>query len=718
MTASRVETTPSTNTATSSVTAPSSGQSTPAPPSAMRKQLRGMSFADGERAMQVTPATGLGGAGADKRNTTGIAAFEEALASKVGDAKCQAAWGDVADKTAVPVTTVVQAILKLGAALGHTVLDESGKGFTVDIVNAIKTRDKAWRDVLVADHLEAISSCADDAPLAGLRPIVKASGRDSTVNRSLANLKPKLSEKLASGDGLLAQQPNTITLEETGFAAYRKASFNLGDPGFSWEVSFRGPDGIRWPIQPEGAADQAKASFVVQPSAVGKASIDARVSIFSTSKMYAGVEGYLGQAKQAYDVTVLDPKDTVGFFEARFNSAFADIVDSDAFKDPKYRNRGAIAELFNADQQRDLLDYIASKRIPTGLFTDHADNKTNASQRILISGSVLMNGKLHTPEQKEVDGRTWIAGSCGGWAQGVLAYAAVSGKRGYGSNNGERALTPTGRTAYGTGKDAVRNAGKSTNPEADGRTKSGPGKKCLRLSAYEDTLKPGDWLFLDNGIPQGHSVIFVRWLDGKKPDATSRRAQCFQQARYGVAATSAEFTFGWPSGEGVDGVTDITHPEEDAQIAATIEGMLAFDEGNAVQKNKPILDKQPDLFAFKTHLHGRVAQEVAKIGGKYRQADSLKNPVKASFSKPQALAVQSFMALAASDRGPSGNESDIAKLVALGQLMNIIFDNAGNEHPDGCLTSKTINMNLLHAAKTSAESDKVRARPRWDPMGN
>lgn len=314
--------------------------------------------------------------------------------------------------------------------------------------------------------------------------------------------------------------------------------------------------------------------------------------------------------------------------------------------------------LFQAQQRKELLEFIATRLIPDDLFTGSIPLGTaNVPQRTLISAHILAKGVTGT--EKEGDAQTatgkgkFRALNCGHWAQSVWIYAGVASAAGDpGANAGSTLGTtgPTGKTTFPGAKP-----GQAIGPHSDKLTKKGEADKddmtamCNAPSGRLDALgapdpatmfgflkklQPGDWIWIDNGKVAGHSLIFVDWVQEPAPGATSKGvAKCFSQLSNGPTAEGRKKdghedgggelhnqTLGYPFGGGVSTITMIRRPDKDAAPPKDAASLLQFDRAKAAKDNALQIKKYSVVLV---QYHRQMVTAVsAKLGASEKYDDA------------------------------------------------------------------------------------------------
>lgn len=483
---------------------------------------------------------------------------------RLKDKEALAAWDKVEDKSAADEDLVALAIARLAPAAAHRVLKESGKGFTAAIVDAIVKKKGAWGSELLP-QVEEISTCGDSEPKARLREVIRPGSSRGIVKYGY---KPRLGDSLGAGRTLALGKPAEVMVKDEGWLKFHASFPGVPTPHFRWKLTVDEAAFGPAPAATEGAdASSPTATYTLQPKKAGAAQITADLTVFETS-------GYIGKDSHTYTLNVIDAvADPGGYFEGRFQETFAEIMNAGPFKDLKDKKDG-IAGLFSKEQQELLLGYMDTKIVPPGLFTNEANNKANGPQRVLIASNMLTHGKIKLGDQ-EMDGQKWCASCCGGWVNGVWAYAGTNAAIGYGSLSSEQSISPTGEKSYGSGKQAsvkggnvtsegvravlskeaglkgavekakskVQDAKKKKDPDAEataqselaaaeadlaskmpalkdeeakkkvevGASTTGTGHTPMQFDFLMTELRTGDWIYLDNGGAAGHSVLFVDW---------------------------------------------------------------------------------------------------------------------------------------------------------------------------------------------------------------
>lgn len=622
----------------------------------------------GDAAPAVAPKTAVG--------SSALEAFRELLHKpKVKDAPAMAAWDEVDDKAACDEATVALAIRQLGSANANRVRVESGKGFGGGIADAILASKGAWKDAL-GSQMEAIITSTGGTPEARLRPL---------FDNPIKHYKPELPTTLSCGTVLDVGKKVEVTLSDLGWQRFTTHYFKQAPPRFRWKASVDETVFGQRSVTPENDTGRlVTATFDLTPTKIGKTDITVDLESYDDAKARGRAQvGVFGRTSRRYQVEVLDAtKDPDAYFEARFKARFADIVDNASVFEKERKTKGALAKLFSPVQRKQLIDFCDTLIVPKGLFMGTSSNPASGPQRMLISAHILTYGKLDLSGQGE-DPQKWRAMSCNGFASGVQVYAGINPGYGRftGASTSEKAIAPTGEKSFGSGAPSVdpESNNDPKNPKEKGRRVN---KKMMTFKKLVHTLRPGDWLYLDNGNPQGHSVIFVDWIGGKpeaKGDEGSARCRTFDQMSVSEGGAQHEFRLGYPSEGGVVGVYAITHAR-DAQPAATEAELLSFDLGRALKANRHSLSGL-DTAAVRKKLHGLVSGRVAGIASVIRGGDMSRSVRGVGFTDAQKKLVDGILI------GGSDDEVEIARLVALGQKLAVLQAQDGDPTPDGLLTT-------------------------------
>lgn len=488
---------------------------------------------------------------------------------KLKDKEALAVWATVEDKSAAAEATVALAIEKLAPAAGHRVLKESGHDLSAVIVDAIVHKKGSW-DQELRPQVEEIATCADSDPKARLRAVVKPESWRGLVKY---NYKPKLSDTLAAGTTTALGKPTVVTVTDERWLKLHADLPGIAAPQLRWRIvldeAVFGPA----PAAPDGApASAATVSYTLKPVKSGATQITVELTAFESN-------GYLGKDTHSYTINVIDAAaDPESYFEARFQETFAEIIQATPFQEVKQKEHG-IANLFSEGQRALLTSYMETKVVPPGLFTNEAANKSSGPQRVLLASNMLSYGKVKMGD-KVLEGQKWCASCCGGWVNGVFAYAGTNAAKGYGSLSSEQSISPTGEKSYGAGtQDAVKGSNATSSEVSEvvaqegalsgavksakdrlaaahkagdsaavtkasvdlaaaeseqaaklpglkdeearrklavGASPTGTGHTPMSFDFLQSEMKSGDWLFLDNGGAAGHSVLFVDWADAEQ----------------------------------------------------------------------------------------------------------------------------------------------------------------------------------------------------------
>ncbi|MBL9020400.1 MAG: hypothetical protein JNL83_39820 [Myxococcales bacterium] len=652
------------------------------------------------------------------------------------------------DKACVDDATIVAAIKKLSAKAANRIRLEAGARWSDEIVDAIlaqKSKKSGWHAEL--DHLaEEIATALPGDPRSKLLAL---------VTRPMAGYKPEVG---AFDHVLAVGKPFTLALIEKAIErVYQGQEKVAKHVWFRWSLSTE-PGAFEqqayWPG--EETIYTSRPTFEVTAIRPGETVVEAEGIMLNEN-------GVLAKFVAPITLSVFDQEaDGDGYFEARFREHFAPALKADCFAKER-TEPGAVAALFNPLQRARLEDYLDTRLVPATLFEN--GNIATGTQRELIASHMLTFGKILLGDE-EMDGVQWAASCCGGWVQGVRVYAGINAAVGYGSDSVEQSGMPTGGKSYGSGtsdvdpnsnkmipevsklegpiRKRIRDAAKAKKAAKKVKDQKGvdaaqavidkanaellelkPQRESARVAAGSgpnssghvnmpaqylwDTIRPGDWLFIDNNGAAGHSVIFASWADDGPttmteidvdPDPlkegrqhaidlemattrtiTYRTANVYNQPVAGGRYNPTRIGFPHSSAMGVSGVYAITHASDSAEPAATVEAFLAYDRPKAMAANAAILDDTKhglSRTAVQNKLAGAVQAVLDGITVKTR-ADQVGN-VAGTLSDGQRAVAESVL------KGTGDSDADIANLVALGQKLSVLLVIHGDSiHPNGKL---------------------------------
>ena len=304
-----------------------------------------------------------------------------------------------------------------------------------------------------------------------------------------------------------------------------------------------------------------------------------------------------------------DPK--LVTFCKTFQEKFANIIK--AFGGTDAVTPTMILDLLSTWQRKQLADFFDTGIIPDGLFTDaQATGRATVAQRVLMSAQILSTGKrLNKDGPNQGVAEKPHALFCGHWVQYVWSYAGVNAAKGMDyANQGSQldVVGPTGQVSFGGGKIGFSTIMPTDTDPASPLYKRRPpigSPNPSTMASIFDLLQPGDWIYIDNGKEQGHSLVFVGWEDDTPQAVTTiaegrvvyKKAKVYSQRdntktwnKAGGGDPHGE-TLGFPySGTlGVHPVTAITRPDATSGPPRTVEQLLQFDRKKAAEKNLAII---------------------------------------------------------------------------------------------------------------------------------
>jgi hypothetical protein len=188
---------------------------------------------------------------------------------------------------------------------------------------------------------------------------------------------------------------------------------------------------------------------------------------------------------------------------------------------------------------------------------------------------------------------------------------------------------PTGEVSFGGGKkDAA-----SQSTLVDPTTRRAPplgSPDAAKMEEIFGKLVPGDWIEVDHGKADGHSLVFASWAsDGapsEKIDPTTGKpvrfkvANCYSQLNNKDATTGGDphhWTIGYPQSTalGVTAVCAILRPTADSGPPTTAEQLLPFDHAAADAANRKLLATMKKIASLDVDLDKLAAGLAAKAAG-------------------------------------------------------------------------------------------------------
>ena len=417
---------------------------------------------------------------------------------------------------------------------------------------ATTTRVEDWHKYLdKIDALEMLATCDVTQHLApalrkGMDAILKAPG--SKYGKPELRDPDRALEMRLSKDKPPAVHPFTVS-ERAGAKLKVKPKPPYKDMWWNWMLTVDKPEyltaGAPHDLGKDATLIEAHTgptvTYDLKPAKVDAeattVNLDLRVEVMTAS-------GVLGTNRRVYELTIwpdLDPDDRKAFDKA-FARDFAEVCNAPPFAEYA-SGKKAWADLFTSRQRKMLAEqYLAGGRVvPAELFTGEEHHQATSVQRVLLASAILTNGVVETKEGGVVSAAKWWSTNCGTWVNGVYIYAGANYSNG--SMAGGNYVSPTGEVSVGAG---TLQSGKPTNEESlkpgvsrvkqglTGTTTQNKANFGPEIIFKAGTIEPGDWLYIDNGNTQSHSIVFLGW----KKAGTSKKKPEFATSEADIATGS------------------------------------------------------------------------------------------------------------------------------------------------------------------------------------